>query len=108
MGEELELTASEAIAYLLRHCAEVVVREAGGRTGGGEGGGEQGAVVAAAPAVSSCVVASVPSYFSLRQKRAVLDAASIAGVPMPMVRSREAGKSERGWLLEVRMNMYYG
>lgn len=77
MGGELEMSASEAIAYLLRHCADVVAREADGGRGRGEG---------EPSSASSCVVASVPSYFSLRQKRAVLDAASIAGVPMPMVR----------------------
>lgn len=88
MGEELELGASEAIAYLLGHCAEVVSREAGNRAAGG--GGEVGVgETTAAAAVSSCVVASVPSHFTLRQRKAVLDAARIAGVPMPMVRARD-------------------
>lgn len=76
MGQKLELGASEVISYLLRHCAGVVTREVAGRDG-------EAASLSASP--SSCVVASVPSYFSLRQKRAVLDAASIAGVPMSMV-----------------------
>lgn len=77
MGQELELEASEVISYLLRHCAEVVAREA---TAGIQEGNESTTI-----ASSSCVVASVPSFFSLRQRRAVLDAASIAGVPMPLV-----------------------
>ena len=94
MGEELELSASDAIAYLLRHCAEVLARETGGS--GGATGAEAAAAAAAAAergaasvatSAQSCVVASVPSYFSLRRKRAVLDAARIVGVPMPMVRN---------------------
>lgn len=91
MGEELELGASEAIAYLLGHCAEVVVRGAGGEEGAAGAGGNE-----SAGALSSCVVASVPSHFSLRQRRAVLDAASIAGVPMPMVSKREMGRDGTG------------
>ncbi|CAM9786969.1 unnamed protein product [Ectocarpus sp. 4 AP-2014] len=78
MGRELELGGSEVVSYLLRHCAGVVARDTAGK---GDG---PGAATASSPS-SSCVVASVPSYFSLRQKRAVLDAASIAGVAMPMV-----------------------
>lgn len=76
MGQPLELGASEVVSYLLRHCAGVVAREVAGR---------EEAASSSSPSPSSCVVASVPSYFSLRQKRAVLDAASIAGVAMPMV-----------------------
>eukprot|EP00903_Cladosiphon_okamuranus_P006417 g6281.t1 len=76
MGQPLELGASEVVSYLLRHCAGVVTREAAGR---------EEAAPSSPSSPSSCVVASVPSYFSLRQKRAVLDAASIAGVAMPMV-----------------------
>ncbi|CAM9627860.1 unnamed protein product, partial [Ectocarpus fasciculatus] len=83
MGRELELGGSEVVSYLLRHCAGVVARDTAGK-----GDGPAAAATATASSSSppsSCVVASVPSYFSLRQKRAVLDAASIAGVPMPMV-----------------------
>lgn len=76
MGQPLELGASEVVSYVLRHCAGVVTREVAGR--------EEAASSSPTPP-SSCVVASVPSSFSLRQKRAVLDAASIAGVAMPMV-----------------------
>lgn len=72
-GEELRLSASEVVAYLLRHCADMVKRSAKG---------DEVAIT------SSCVVASVPSYFSMRQRRAVLDAASIVGVTMPLVRAR--------------------
>ena len=90
MGEELELSPSDVIAYLLRHCAEVVARETGGAAGveaaAAAAAAERGAAAVALSA-QSCVVASVPSYFSLRQKRAVLDAAHIVGVPMPMVRT---------------------
>lgn len=71
-GEELRLSASEVVAYLLRHCTDMVKRSAKG----------DGVTMA-----SSCVVASVPSYFSIRQRRAVLDAANIAGVTMPLVRA---------------------
>lgn len=71
-GEELRLSASEVVAYLLRHCTDMVKRSAKG----------DGVAIA-----SSCVVASVPSFFSMRQRRAVLDAASIAGVTMPLVRA---------------------
>ncbi|CAM9291559.1 unnamed protein product [Scytosiphon promiscuus] len=88
MGQELELGASEVISYLFRHCAEVVAREATAgeaREGGGATTTAAAAGGAGATATTSCVVASVPSFFSLRQRRAVLDAASIAGVPMPLV-----------------------
>lgn len=83
MGQRAEFSASEVVSYLLQHCAGVVARDASSPAG-------KGAAAAAttpplSPSASSCVVASVPSYFSLRQKRAVLDAASIAGVPMPRV-----------------------
>ena len=77
MGQPLELGVSEVVSYLLRHCAGIVAREVAGR--------EEAASSSPPSSPSSCVVASVPSYFSLRQKRAVLDAASIAGVAMPMV-----------------------
>lgn len=85
MGQEVELGASEVISYLLQHCAEVVKRETAGK--GEAAAATTAAVTATATPLSSssCVVASVPSYFSLRQKRALLDAASIAGVSMPMV-----------------------
>lgn len=86
LGEQLELSASETIAYLLGHCSEVVGREGGGRAAEAGGAGAGVGVGERASAVSSCVVASVPSHFTLRQRRAILDAASIAGVPMPMVR----------------------
>lgn len=80
LEKDLELGTSEVIAYLLGHCAEAVAKDAGlGGDGEVDAGG--GGVLSA----SSCLVASVPSYFTLKQKRAVLDAASIAGVPMPMV-----------------------
>lgn len=83
MEQELELSASEVIACLMRHCADVVAREAFPEGGGKSAGrGESEAETVA----SSCAVASVPSYFSLKQRRAVLDAASIAGLSMPMVR----------------------
>lgn len=80
MGQPLELGASEVVSYLLRHCAGIVAREAAGREGAAPPKSSP-----SSPSSLSCVVASVPSYFSLRQKRAVLDAASIAGVAMPMV-----------------------
>lgn len=84
VGEELELSASEAIAYLLGHCSEVVAKGAEGAPGGGLG--EDASGERRMLSSSSCLVASVPSYLTLRQRRAVLDAAAIAGVTMPMVR----------------------
>lgn len=83
VGEELELSASEAIAYLLGHCSEVVAKGAEGTPDGGIGEDASGETRMLSS--SSCLVASVPSYFTLRQRRAVLDAAAIAGVTMPMV-----------------------
>eukprot|EP00752_Nemacystus_decipiens_P014332 g12751.t1 len=81
MGQPLELGASEVVSYLLRHCAGIAEREAAGR----EAGAPSSSSSSSSSPPSSCVVASVPSFFTLRQKRAVLDAASIAGVAMPMV-----------------------
>ncbi|CAM9797272.1 unnamed protein product, partial [Hapterophycus canaliculatus] len=87
MGQELELGASEVISYLLRHCAELVTREAAGAVRKGEEATATAGATATTTTTTatSCVVASVPSFFSLRQRRAVLDAATIAGVPMPLV-----------------------
>ena len=74
MGKELRLTAREVVAYLIQHCSDMVTRAAGGDEA----------------AATSCVVASVPSHFSMRQRRAVMDAARIAGVPMPRVRNEQS------------------
>lgn len=82
LGEEIELSASEAIAYLLVHCAGIVARDAGESAGARDDEEDLGAALSP----SSRLVTSVPSYFTLRQRKAILDAARIAGVSMPMVR----------------------
>ncbi|CAM9961675.1 unnamed protein product [Discosporangium mesarthrocarpum] len=65
LEKEMELSVNEVLSSLLEHANEVVEREGCGET--------------------SSLVVSVPSYFTLRQQRAIIDAAAIADLPVHRV-----------------------